>query len=111
MKKSTKTPPVRPVTRQHECAGCCVRQETIEFLRDQLRVAQGHNDQLQNKLLALTGDAADRYQKLRVMELAQAGSSSVSGILPPQPGDSDMDEFDAFTNTLHEGLGKMGGRQ
>ncbi len=109
-KKQEMVSPVQPVTRQYECPGCVVRQETIEFLRDQLRTAQGHNDQLQNKLLALTGDAADRYQKLRVMELAQANSPNFSGILPLQPDTENVDEYDDFTNVLHDGLVK-GGRQ
>ena len=116
VKKMKKTPRC-PVSSHDDraglisCAGCVVRQETIEFLRDQLRVAQGHNDQLQNKLLALTGDAADRYQKLRVMELAQMGSPSFSGVLPPQQNADEADEYDMFTEALHDGLGKMGGRQ
>jgi hypothetical protein len=117
-KESNNITPRCPVSGQHEragrsieCAGCSIRQETIEFLRDQLRVAQGHNDQLQNKLLALTGDAADRYQKLRVMELAQSNSPNFSGVLPPQVVENELDEFDDFANALHDGLTKTGGRQ
>ena len=113
-KKVTSTPPLQPVMRQDGCPGCLVRQETIEFLRDQLRTQQQLNDQLQNKLLALTGDAADRYQKLRVMELASNNSPSMTGLVPmgslreEQPHD-EFDEFDEFVDNLHGGLIKRGG--
>lgn len=107
MKKNPTSTPVDPASRHHECAGCCIRQETIEFLRDQLRVEQQRNDQLQNKLLALTGDAADRYQKLRVMELAQSNSTAMTGVLPGgmmgEPSEA-PDEFDNFVEQLHSGM-------
>jgi len=88
------------------CTGCEVRQETIEFLRDQLRTQQLMNDQLQNKLLALTGDAADRYQKLRVMELASTNAPAMAGVLSMESmsDDEPVDEFDSFIDNLHGGL-------
>lgn len=109
MKKSRSITPVEPSSRHHGCEGCCIRQETIEFLRDQLRLAQQQNDQLQNKLLALTGDAADRYQKLRVMELAQTNSPAMTGILPGGMMGEQVeapDEFDNFVDQLHTGLSR-----
>ena len=105
MSKTAKTPPLQPVARQHECSGCLVRQEMIEFLRDQLRTAQQMNDQLQNKLLALTGDAADRYQKLRVMELASTNAPAMSGVISMSGADAhEPDEFDTFIDALQGGL-------
>lgn len=108
-KKTEQAPPFRPSPRQNGCEGCFIRQETIEFLRDQLRLAQQQNDQLQNKLLALTGDAADRYQKLRVMELAQTNSPAMTGILPGGMAGEQVegpDEFDNFVEQLHTGLSR-----
>lgn len=98
---------IEHISRSSSCSGCEIRQETIEFLRDQLRLAQQQNDQLQNKLLALTGDAADRYQKLRVMELAQTSSPAMTGILPGGMAGEQVegpDEFDNFIEQLHGGL-------
>ena len=87
------------------CAGCQVRQETIEFLRDQLRQAQLQNDQLQNKLLSLVGDAADRYQRLRVMECASNAPANHGGMMMignanDNEGGFD-DGIDAFVDSIH----------
>ena len=113
-----KKTPVSSVESQYDhagrftCTGCEVRQETVEFLRDQLRTQQQMNDQLQNKLLALTGDAADRYQKLRVMELASTNAPAMAGVMSMESmsDDEPTDEFDSFINNLHGGLvrGKNG---
>lgn len=94
---------IEHISRSSSCSGCEIRQETIEFLRDQLRLAQQQNDQLQNKLLALTGDAADRYQKLRMMELASQNAPAMNGVLPigMMEDKSDRDEIDTFVDELH----------
>lgn len=66
----------------YQCVACHIRQETIEFLRDQLRQRDMQLDQMQQKLLALVGDAADRYSKMRMMELTAEKPDLMRGVVP-----------------------------
>lgn len=84
------------------CPGCAVRGEMIEFLRDQIRQRDMQLSEMQNKLLALCGDASDRYHRLRMSEIAQRGLSSAQGIVPMEQivEESDGDDVDAFMNAF-----------
>ena len=51
-----------------------------------MRQIQAQNDQLQNKLLSLAGDAADRYHRLRMSEMVTQASVHPSGGMIPADG-------------------------
>ncbi len=77
------------------CTGCSVRQETIEFLRDQLRQRDAQVDRLEQKLLALVGDASDRYAKMRMMELTSEKPEMMRGVVPYPDGRFGMQDVES----------------
>ena len=90
------------------CPGCLVRAETIEFLRDQLRQAQITNEKMQEKLLSLAGDAADKYHKIQLTNMANQNMSPANGVVGLEDVTSyeqDDRALDAFMDSF------IGGKQ
>ncbi len=82
-----------------ECPVCVVRRETIEFLRDQLRQAQASNEQMQQKFLALAGDAADRFHKIQLTQIAQNSVTPANGMVRLDEA-AQVDEMDFMLDEM-----------
>lgn len=92
------------VAPEHGCAGCAVRSEMIEFLRMQNSSLMEQLRQMQEKFLALAGDAADRYHRIRMTEMAQSSASSLNGVQPVMEEDS----MDVMMNEFINGFNGKG---
>lgn len=67
---------------------------------------QEANSALQDRLLALAGDAAERYQRLRLTEAAGMLQASSDEVMPTAaPSSEDFDEID----TMYRNLGAQTG--
>lgn len=81
------------------CPGCSAREEQLVFLREQVRT-------LQDKLLCLVPEAADRDHRLRLTQMANMRPEVLNGIIPlnqtvPETDDQALDEFmGQFTNPM-----------
>lgn len=60
--------------------------------------------QMQEKFLALAGDAADRYHRIRMTEMAQSSASSLNGVQPVMEEDS----MDVMMNEFINGFNGKG---
>ena len=82
-----------------KCLGCSARADEISHLREQNRRLFDQIDQLESKLLSMAGDAAERYQRLRMTEVAHMQAGVMDGAVPlnqvrdVDPGDSFVDDF------------------
>lgn len=66
------------------CGECRVREETIGLLRMQIQHLTSMNEKMQEKLLMMSGDAADRWHRLRMTEMAHLRPAPTEGIVPQE---------------------------
>jgi len=66
----------------HACGECRVREEMIALLRAQITQLSDMNQNMQEKMLMMSGDAADRWHRLKMTEMAHLRPSASEGIVP-----------------------------
>jgi hypothetical protein len=81
------------------CEACKIRAEQLEVYRQQLTASELKNSQLLDRLMALAGDAAERYQRLRLTEAAGMLSATSDEVIPI-PMSEDLDEIDTMYRNL-----------
>lgn len=87
-----------PNLRGISCAGCSAREEQLVFLREQVRT-------LQDKLLCLVPEAADRDHRLRLTQMANMRPEALNGIVPLSETVQETEE-QALDNWLNEVSGQ-----
>ena len=77
------------------CIGCSAREEQLIFLREQVRT-------LQDKLLCLVPEAADRHHRLILTQAANMRPEAMNGIVPLSETipESEDQEFDHWYNQM-----------
>lgn len=73
------------------CVGCSAREEQLVFLREQVRT-------LQDKLLCLVPEAADRAHRMALTQVANMRPEAASGIVPLGDTLSEEGNMDQWLN-------------
>lgn len=81
-KKDSPSIPHMAPPQSYGCGECRVREETIALLRSQIQHLTVMNENMQEKLLMMSGDAADRWHRLRMTEMAHLRPAPTEGIVP-----------------------------
>lgn len=83
------------------CVGCSAREEQLVFLREQVRT-------LQDKLLCLVPEAADRAHRIQLTQQANMRPEVFNGVVPLEDTMNDDQGFGQWFDNL-QGLGKVNG--
>lgn len=78
------TSPFTDSSHRYGCGECRVRDETIGLLRHQIESLTQMNEKMQEKLLMLSGDGADRWHRLKMTEMAHLRPVATEGIVPKE---------------------------
>jgi len=64
------------------CGECRVREDMISLLRAQVASLTEMNERMQEKMLMMSGEGAERWHRLKMTEQAHMRPSATEGIVP-----------------------------